>query len=86
MSGVGEENHYATWSMHSYWNDSAWGAREIYWEDNMQQDKGLLQSSIKYLSWVIKPGWKFLKDSRVQHTPSVFDHLHLTVLFNACNT
>lgn len=47
MSGAGEENRYTTWSMHSYWNDLAWGAREIYWEDNMQQDKDLLQSSIK---------------------------------------
>lgn len=47
MSGAREENHYTPWSMHFYWNDSAWGAKEIYWKDNMQQEKDLLQSSIK---------------------------------------
>lgn len=50
MSGAGEENHYTPWSMHFYWNDLAWGARGIYWEDNTQQDKDLLQSSIKISS------------------------------------
>lgn len=47
MSGAGEEDHYTPWSIHFYWNDSAWGATEIYWKDNMQQEKDLLQSSIK---------------------------------------
>lgn len=51
MPGVGEENHYTPWSMHFYWNYLAWGATEIYWKDNIQQDKDLLQSSIK-ISWL----------------------------------
>lgn len=41
------------------------------------------KAALKYLSWVIKPGRKFLKDSK--HTPCVFGHLHLIMLFNACN-
>lgn len=51
---------------------------EIIWPEGQQKFIGKItfsetktscKAALKYLCWVFKPGWKFLKDSRVKHTP-----------------